>query len=147
MQVENVEYGDEGAENPYRANMKVRTSGHYATHQLLCRKGKQVLCSRTHILTAKPAGDTMVKNLDVVMLAVGFHCGSQWPYHANVVQVVTVEPGGHTRDHSRKIRLLLVSLRLYGTLVPPARKKVSKVARYIHQLINPLLESGHKGCM
>ena len=26
------------------------------------------------------------------------------------MQVVTVEPGGHTRDHSRKIRLLLVSL-------------------------------------
>ena len=25
------------------------------------------------------------------------------------IQVVTVEPGGHTRDHSRKIRLLLVS--------------------------------------
>lgn len=26
------------------------------------------------------------------------------------VQVVTVEPGGHTRDHSRKIRLLLVRI-------------------------------------
>ena len=26
------------------------------------------------------------------------------------MQVVTVEPGGHTRDHSRKIRLLLVRL-------------------------------------
>ena len=26
------------------------------------------------------------------------------------IQVVTVEPGGHTRDHSRKIRLLLVRL-------------------------------------
>ena len=27
-----------------------------------------------------------------------------------LLQVVTVEPGGHTRDHSRKIRLLLVTL-------------------------------------
>ncbi|CAL5228382.1 g11505 [Coccomyxa viridis] len=88
MKAKNIEYGDESAENPYRANMKV----------------------------------------------------------------VTVEPGGHTHDHSRKIRLLLnygehgrelitveVALRLLQTLADPSAEL--QLAEKLHGAGRPDLQA------
>lgn len=58
--------------------------------------------------------------------------------HFAYFQVVTVEPGGHTRDHSRKYRLLLVGLRGHTRRVQCARVVSCEQITMLTRLTKPL---------
>ena len=81
--MENVQYGDESSDPPYRANMKVCASSLHLT-----KPERSMCCSDLCFAYLQKFPPTSGEFMSM--------------------QVVTVEPGGHTRDHSRKIRLLLV---------------------------------------